>query len=908
MRTDSPDRRQRGRSPKAEGVAFAIFVGFLVLAFTLALPDHFSLPKLLGLFVYVAFCAAVWLRALQKRRVHALPRVLWLAAAALACWWTATTLTAQHLPTALFGMRDRYNGLATMLAGLALFLFTATTRITVREVEQRLGAIGVVLTIASAYALLQVAGLDLIRWPPGRPPSTLGHPVIFAGALAISLPFTLAFALDGPSRTARRAWSAMALVQGIALILTLARGPWIGAACGFVVLAALALLDRRALAPRLAGLAAGALLLLAALLVFSIPTRTAVMARFSTLTNLAGDSSFLYRLHFYGAALGMLRDHPVLGVGWENFGLLYPRYRSSPSSSIASDLVPTMVHSGPLQTAVSGGVPALALQGLFFAAFLAVVWRRRRSESDGHQRLLGAAFIASAIAYLVQDLSGWPAVPLGALAFLIWGLGVCWSLSNQPRSFSGRRWPVVLLASAVGMGGVWMSLETWKRIRAERLMFEAQYIDVGKAWGSVEPRVLSALALSPDTAWANDAAARLYLRRAAATGDRRAYDRGVELTRAAEEANPFDPYIRLRRTDFDVVAMNRGLIPGVTGDGREALAAAKSMTVDSAKIRKVEASLSRKAGHIAWIQPQSVAGFGPPGSLIVAGTAPRTVPGSRVYLHWRNATQGSSWTTAADAPRPDSTDTWYGVIPDANFDDKYEVYATTETWSYGPCAYGGQGSIQLCSALALIEPAPPGTGPPGSLLVAGSVPEAATSGPLFLNWRNGTRQSAWTVQPFRSDGRQNAVSFPSDAPGHWYGVIPRATLAEQYQVHLSSPTKMQEGCTYTGEGAPTLCAPISWIQPQALAGIGPPGSLVVAGFAPSARAAEAPVFLHWRDATRQSEWTTEAFAPVPDGKGVWYNAIRNADFRHRYEVYITASTTATDKCPYAGDGLRNTCP
>src|SRR5262249_22053407 len=194
----------------------------------------------------------------------------------------------------------------------------------------------------------------------------------------------------------------------------------------------------------------------------------------------------------------------------------------------------TMVHSGPLQTAVSGGVPALALRILFFAVFLAVVVRARRAESDIHQRLVGAAFIASAIAFLVQDLSGWPAVPLGALASLIGGLGVAWSLSKQPRVFSGNRLLFALLASAVGIGSAWMSLETWKRIRAERLMFEAQNIDLGKAWSSAERRLLGALESSPDTAWASDAAARIYLRRLETTGDRRAYDRGVELARAAE--------------------------------------------------------------------------------------------------------------------------------------------------------------------------------------------------------------------------------------------------------------------------------------------------------------------------------------------------------------------------------------
>jgi hypothetical protein len=250
---------------------------------------------------------------------------------------------------------------------------------------------------------------------------------------------------------------------------------------------------------------------------------------------------------------------------------------------------------------------------------------------------------------------------------------------------------------------------------------------------------------------------------------------------------------------------------------------------------------------------------------------------------------------------PHGDGVWYNAIPNANLSERYEVYATSETRSYGPCAYTGNGSIQLCSPLALIQPAPAGAGPPGSLLVAGAAPEATE---LFLHWRNATRQSAWTIQPFRS---AKGVSFPPDAPGNWYSVIPDAISTEQYQAYLSSPTTMSDRCTYTGDGSPTLCSPIGWIQPQAMAGFGPPGSLIVSGFAPKAWAG-APVFLHWRNATRRTAWTTEAYAAVPDGKGIWYNAIPDANLTDRYEVYITASTTASDRCAYQGDGSRNLCP
>jgi O-antigen ligase len=895
-------RRRISAAWSVDGIAFAIFAAYLVLALTWAFPEQFALPKLLGLYGYVVFCALRWALAPGKGRITRVPPALSATTLALAVWWIATTLTARHLPTALFGMHGRYNGLTTMLAGLALFITIASTRMAPREVEQRLGAICVALAAASVYALVQALGFDVIQWPEGRPPSTLGHPVILGGVLAMALPFSVAFVLDGRSPASRRAWGAVTVVQGLALALTLARGAWAGALVGLCVFSILAVRQRRVLGWRLAAVAVCAALAVMIVLVVSVPTRTRVLERVSTIASLTRDSSINYRVHFYRAALAMLRDHPWVGVGWENFGLVYPGYRSAPTQAIVSDLVPTMVHSGPLQTAVSGGVPALALQILFFTLVGVGVIPRMQSEPDHHQRLIGAAFVASAIAYLVQDLTGWPHVALGALAFVIWGLAVAWSSWGRP-AFSGHRWPVVLLACAIAVGGGWMVLDTLKRIRAERLMFEAQNADGRGSWTSVERKLRAAVDLSPDKAWANEAAARLCLGRVAATGNRRAYEWGVELANAAREANRFDPYVRLRRAELDDAAVSHRLIGGVTDDGREALAAAKAMTSGSAVVQRVEASVLRKTGRIVWVEPQASAGFGPEGSLVVAGSAPGAPAGTRIYLHWRNLTRASAWIRQPDAVVPDGTGIWYNSIPDANVGERYEVYATSETWSYGPCAYTGDGAARLCAPLALIGPDLAGAGPSQSLLVAGSVPEASVGPQVFLHWRNETRQSAWSVQAFR--GRQG-VSFPPDAPGNWYSFIPSAVFGERYQVYLSSPTMTYEPCTYTGDGRPAICAPIGWIQPQATAGFGPPGSLVVAGFAPEALAG-APVFMHWRNATRGSAWTMVACAPALDGRGTWYNAIPNAKLNERYEVYVTAATATSGKCIYAGDGLRNLC-
>ena len=797
-----PSEDQRGGAAWVDGVAFAIFAGYVVLAFTTAFPEQFALPKLLGVYLYTGFCAFRWALALRRGRVQALDRKVWLPMLALALWWTAATFTAQHVPTALFGLRGRYNGLAAMLAGLALLLFIATTRTTAREIEQRLGAICVALTAASVYALVQSAGLDRTQWPEGRPPSTLGHPVILGGALAMALPFTLAFALDGRSRIARWAWSAMSILQGLALTLTLARGPWAGAVCGLAVFAALTVPRRRALAPRFAAMAIGAVLAVSLVLAVSAPERGRVFERVATLTRLSGDSSLSYRAHFGRAALAMLRDHPLTGVGWENFGLLYPKYRSSPTASIGPDLVPTMVHSGPLQTAVSGGLPALVLQMLFFLGIGTAVAGRTRAEADERQRMLGAAFLAAGLAYLVQDLSGWPHVALGALAAVLGGLGVAWSLGSRPRAFSGSRWPLTMLAAAIGAGSAWMSFDTWQRIRAERLMYEAQQLNVQRSWTAVEQKVEAALDASPDKAWASDAAARLYGRRALAAGDRRAYERGVALAHAARVANPFDPYIRSAarrarsRGDGSGPAHRRHRRgPRLTGrrEIHDARQHAGSQGRNGAAAQGRPDPLDRAPG-VRRIRAGR--------SLVVAGSAPGALAGTHVFLHWRDATRDAGWTTESNAPVPDAEGGWYNAIPNAEARHRYEVYATCETWSYGPCIYAGTGAIQLCSPLAMIGPRPAGAEPARSLFVGGAAPDAAAAADLFLHWRNATRLSSWVVRPFRSTGSVEGVSFPADAPGNWYAVIANARPGERYQAYIASGTAIREPCTYAGDGTP----------------------------------------------------------------------------------------------------------
>jgi hypothetical protein len=103
-------------------------------------------------------------------------------------------------------------------------------------------------------------------------------------------------------------------------------------------------------------------------------------------------------------------------------------------------------------------------------------------------------------------------------------------------------------------------------------------------------------------------------------------------------------------------------------------------------------------------------------------------------------------------------------------------------------------------------------------------------------------------------------------------------------------------------------AQVIWIQPGSLAGFGGSTSLVIAGSAGGAVPAGTGVTLYWQDVTAGDGYTALSYAPVPDSKGVWYNAIPNANFAHQYSVYATYGDATSTTCTYTGNGQLNACP
>jgi hypothetical protein len=104
-----------------------------------------------------------------------------------------------------------------------------------------------------------------------------------------------------------------------------------------------------------------------------------------------------------------------------------------------------------------------------------------------------------------------------------------------------------------------------------------------------------------------------------------------------------------------------------------------------------------ETASITWIQPQPSAGYGPPGSLIVAGSASGAPAGTGVVMSYRDVTAGSGWVTVSYAPSPDSNGIWLNSISNANYYHQYQVKVVYDALvTVCPCTYQGTNSITWC--------------------------------------------------------------------------------------------------------------------------------------------------------------------------------------------------------------------
>ena len=347
--------------------------------------DAFGVPKLALLMIGVSLVSAIrGIELIQGASPQGLKRLLFPALAfslPLVVSWVASP----YRGWALFGLYPRFLGLVPYLV-IVLYGVLVADAFPGRA-SQLAWAVVISGAVMGGYGALQVLGIDPFAWNTSGGGSsfaiaTLGNSNFVGTYLAMTFPFFLALWLEVPEQRRRLLWMFPLALAGWAV--SLSEAAWISGIAGTAVVLAWVVSSRWSWA-RWVGLgAAGA----AAVFLVGIVL----------VTNEPG-SSITYRGWWWGAAMDMAAESPIVGRGPAAFAVDGIRYRPLEDALNFNYSFPDDPHSVFMALLTAAGV--LGVAGLIAV----VVWAVRKGLSISPTQVVPAAFFASVIAYIVNSLT-----------------------------------------------------------------------------------------------------------------------------------------------------------------------------------------------------------------------------------------------------------------------------------------------------------------------------------------------------------------------------------------------------------------------------------------------------------------------------------------------------------------------
>jgi O-antigen ligase len=213
------------------------------------------------------------------------------------------------------------------------------------------------------------------------------NPNDLAFAVALTMPFCLAFCLTSKGMLTKLSWIAGMLIMTLTLFLTASRGGFITlVVTGTVVLWHFGIRGRRLFLVVGSGLAV--VIVMAAAGGPLIKRMESIAGTTDTQQQAQAYESFEQRKFLMKRAVECIAEYPILGVGVRNFQVY---------SGVWHD-----VHMTYLQIAAEGGIPSLILYLLFFArAFSNLRKLRRRKDLDVQTTLFVGGLHSSLIGFVI---------------------------------------------------------------------------------------------------------------------------------------------------------------------------------------------------------------------------------------------------------------------------------------------------------------------------------------------------------------------------------------------------------------------------------------------------------------------------------------------------------------------------
>jgi O-antigen ligase len=378
---------------------------FTTLAIWTKLEDPINLPKM---FVLVLFAATVLGLSLPAffaiRNLKSQNQKISLGLVALfLLGLLVSTLMTDVKYTAFFGEYHRNNGFLSYLA-MSIFTAAAILSFNVESVDRYFKfftSTGLLLTF---YGLLQAIDKDPIGWVILYNPfiTTLGNPNFTSAFLGLSGITTLYLLLSSE----KRPHQALYFIGLICNLYILQRSGSIQGFFGFLIGATLILIVKAWIIKK----RYGQLALVSAVVVGS-PVALAVI-NVGPLASQLYQGTIRNRLDYWNAALAMIKDQPIFGVGIDRFGEHYRQF------AVQNQVVPGQVadnaHSVYLQIFSTGGL-LMGLPYVLLISFITVIGARTVFRCKDSEKLKVCSVFAAWVAMLAVN-----AVTIDNLGVSVW--------------------------------------------------------------------------------------------------------------------------------------------------------------------------------------------------------------------------------------------------------------------------------------------------------------------------------------------------------------------------------------------------------------------------------------------------------------------------------------------------------
>lgn len=357
-------------------------------------------------------------------------------AIALALAYIISTVSSVSPFTSFWGSLGRMMGTYTVLSFVVFFLIVALHLRSRRQIERLVWA-----TIGASSLVCIVGIVQWLGWAPvleagygdWRVGSTIGYPIFLGSYLLLTTPLTVAKLISGwlsrnrslSSVVVRVVLSLALTLQMVTLVLTNARGPWLGfAVMASVFVIAIALKQhRKRLLISFGLLGSLCIILFMGLILPQSPlhqlSSLPYISRATEMTDM-NSSPVRGRLLIWKSTAELVTDYPSVGFSPDKLNALRPLVGYGPETLaytfdavypselryIESQKTVDRAHNILLELMATVGLIGLACFLIFVCSFFYHGTRWLRKSSDYGNQLLLVALMAALAGYLMEQMFG----------------------------------------------------------------------------------------------------------------------------------------------------------------------------------------------------------------------------------------------------------------------------------------------------------------------------------------------------------------------------------------------------------------------------------------------------------------------------------------------------------------------